>query len=96
MSFRVAILGSRGGFFHARIFHELGHQVCGVLGSSDRTALLGSLELNKQFGINAKPFSNLDDLIHKINPDVISVCTPAEIHFNHLIKILNEKDSSIL
>lgn len=94
MSLRVAILGARGiGFFHARIFNELGHQVCGLLGSSKETADIAANKLNKTYGLNAEPFSSLDSLLTEINPDILSICTPPEFHLEQLIKVLDFEKS---
>lgn len=94
MSLRVAILGARGiGFFHARIFNELGHQVCGLLGSSNETADKAANKLYEAYGLNAAPFSNLDNLLNEINPDILSICTPPEFHLEQLIKVLDFEKS---
>ena len=92
MSFRIAILGSRGiGFFHTRIFHQLGHQICGVLGSSKPTAELAAESLKDAYGIVVKPYSNLNKLLLFENPDVVSICTPPQLHLPQLIKILDKE-----
>ena len=89
MSFRIGILGVRGiGFFHARIFKHLGHQVSAILGSSKLTTEKAVENLKKTYGINAKAFTQLDDLLLKNNPDLLSICTPTQLHFEHLVKIL--------
>ena len=90
MTFQTAILGARGiGFFHARIFQQLGCQVSAVLGSSKLSAEKASSDLNKVYGINAKPFFILDDLILETKPDIISICTPPKFHLEQLIAALN-------
>ena len=86
---RVAILGARGiGKVHARIFHDLGASVCAVLGSSEETASLAAQDLAKLFGIEAKPFYSLGQLLQE-PLDAVSVCTPANMHFEQMLAAFN-------
>jgi len=83
---RIAIFGARGiGKTHARIFHSLGAQVCGVLGSSSESAHEAAAALRDSFGIKAKSYSQLNALIDEAKPDAVSICTPAHLHFDQII-----------
>lgn len=78
---RVAIFGVHGiGRVHARIFQALGTDVCAVLGSIDTTAVSAAQDLSESFGIQARPFSCLEDLLAE-PLDAVSICTPAHLHF---------------
>jgi len=82
---RVAIMGARGiGRVHARIFHELGAEVCAVLGSSEESAARAAEELRSSFGIVPEPFSDVERLLER-PLDAVSICTPPRLHFVHLM-----------
>jgi hypothetical protein len=88
---RVAILGARGiGQVHARLFHSLGADVCAVLGSTMRTSMQVAEQLRKSLGISPMPFDNLEMLIEEAQPNALSICTPAECHFEQILKAFKE------
>ena len=83
---QVAILGARGiGQVHARLFQKSGANVCAILGSTMRTARQAAEGLHQSFGISPKPFDNLEKLIQEAQPDALSICTPAEYHFDQVL-----------
>lgn len=91
---RVAIFGAQGiGHVHARIFKSLGADVCAVLGSSEETALDAANQLEESFGIKAKAFYRLDDLFEETKPDAVSICTPAECHYEAILASLERNIS---
>jgi len=88
---RVAISGARGiGQIHARIFQSLGVDVCAVLGSSQETAMSAAKQLEESFGIKAKPFHRLEELFKESEPDALSICTPAQFHYDAILASLNQ------
>jgi len=88
---QVAILGARGiGQVHVRLFQSLGADVCAILGSTIQTAQQSAELLNQSLGISSKPFDNLDTLIKEARPAAISICTPAEFHFEQILIAFNE------
>ena len=91
MSYRVAILGSRGiGFFHTRIFQQLGNEICGVLGTSPVTVKKAVESLSGTYGILPKTYINLDQLMINEDPDIVSICTPPEYHLDHMKTVLEK------
>jgi predicted dehydrogenase len=68
----------------ARIFSELGAEVCAVLGSSSKTAAAAATELSNSFGIRAKPFHELAPLLDE-SLDAVNICTPPHLHFDQLL-----------
>ena len=46
-------------------------------------------ELKELFGINAKSFTNLENLLSISRPDALSVCTPMDMHFDHILQSLD-------
>ena len=83
---RVAILGARGiGQVHARLFQKSGANVCAIMGSTMQTAQQTAELLNRSLGISPKPFDNLETLIKEAQPVALSICTPAECHFEQIL-----------
>lgn len=83
---RVVILGASGiGQVHARIFNQLGVDVCAILGSSNDSAIKTALMLKNKLNIIVRPFSDLNILLKKIKPDAVSICTPPNLHYEQII-----------
>ncbi len=88
--FRVAILGARGiGGIHAALFDTLGSEICAILGSSMKTTTATSRALGQSIGITPQPFCDFTTLLKKTKPDAVSICTPPELHFEHIITALD-------
>lgn len=87
---KVAILGTNGiGKFHARDFKKEGAEVVAILGTSDES-LKKSLELlESEYGIVAKGYTSLNDLINSEELDAVSVCTPSSFHYDHTKECLS-------
>jgi predicted dehydrogenase len=83
---QVAVLGARGiGQVHARLFQKLGANICAILGSTMATTQKAAEHLHQSLGISPKPFDNLEILIKEAQPDALSICTPAECHFEQIL-----------
>ena len=83
---RVAVLGVSGiGRVHARILHELGADVCAVLGSGEETSVAAAAELARDLGIQAAPFSSIERLLQE-PLDAVSICTPPHLHFTQMLR----------
>ena len=81
---KVAILGATGiGRAHARIYHELGAEVIAVLCSTDHSAAMAAGDLFDSFGVRAKPFSKIEEILAE-PLDAISICTPPALHLQHM------------
>jgi hypothetical protein len=83
---QVAILGARGiGQVHARLFQKSGANICAILGTTNVTAQNTAEHLHQSLGISPRPFDNLEALIKESRPDALSICTPAECHFEQIV-----------
>jgi len=66
-----------------------------------RTVLSGFFDVNnkkaKKAGKkwNSLAFSNIEDMF-KVAPDIVSICTPSEIHFQTLLKVLKYKPKLVI
>jgi len=87
---QVAILGARGiGRVHARIFHELGVDIVAVLGSTEKTAEAVANSINSEYTVSSRPFTNLNILLDEVEPNMVSICTPAELHYDALVSVMD-------
>ena len=90
MEKKVAILGVSGiGKNHARIFHNQGARICAILGSSHESSKKMFEELNRNVCKCQSFFHNIDDLIEQSRPDMLSICTPPETHYELIISAFN-------
>ena len=83
---------SRGynmGDFHAREFHKAGVKVVAIANTSLESAASAAEDLQKEFGINAKPFQSLEALLKQENPDIVVIATPPETHYKNIMLALN-------
>jgi len=79
------IVGAAGiGRHHARIFSSLGINISAILGSSQSTAELTASRLKKDYNIATEAFSKLDDLTDFVDIKSVSICSPTELHLDHL------------
>lgn len=87
---KVAILGARGiGKVHARIFHSLGAEVYGILGTSIKTAAETAEDLYASYGFKPKIFISLEELLSE-PIDAVSICTPPHLHFEQILAAFNK------
>lgn len=87
---QVSILGASGiGKVHARTFQKMGSEVCSILSSSELSGQDTAKELKELFNINAKPFIDLKNLLSTSKPDAVSICTPMDMHFDHILQCLD-------
>lgn len=78
---KVAILGLGSiGEFHAREFHNSGCEVSAILTTSKKSAKEASKKLKDLYGIKARYYFNLEELLSKEKLDAVSICTPSEMH----------------
>jgi hypothetical protein len=88
---RVGILGASGiGKFHAREFKNAGCDVVAILGSSDESVAKTRVMLKDKFGIEVKAYSNLSDMLSKEKLEVISVCSPPQMHYEQVRECLEK------
>jgi hypothetical protein len=89
--FRVAVLGYKGiGKHHIQVLKKLGVIICGILTSSETSGTFATNEIQKEFGIHTKAYTNLDNLIFNSKPQAIHICTPNELHFSNILKAFDK------
>ena len=88
---RLSILGASGiGAVHARNFSKIGVKIVSILSSSRKTGVETSKRLSKLYGIDTDHYTNLSQLINESKPNAISICTPADLHYEQLCMILKK------
>ena len=88
---RVAILGASGiGYVHARLYNKLGAAVTSIMCRSDIKAKQIASDLLNNFGIVAKPFSDINRIFEE-ELDAVSICTPPALHLEQIIAALDRK-----
>ena len=86
---KIAILGASGiGKFHARTFDKLNVEVNSILCSSKVTGKSTSQDLQDSLGLKVNYYDDLDMLLNKSMPDAITICTPNELHYEQILKVL--------
>ena len=86
---RALIIGARRrnqglGEFIARYLHEQGAEICGIVGTSQDSVEQARAHLNKEYGIEAQGFTDLDEAIERSQPNVVVIASPTEVHHQHL------------
>ena len=88
---KIAILGASGiGKFHARTFDKLNVEVNSILCSSKVTGKSTSQDLKDSLGLKVNYYDDLDMLLNKSLPDAVTICTPNELHYEQILKVLNK------
>ncbi|MFH1311217.1 MAG: FAD-dependent oxidoreductase [Nanoarchaeota archaeon] len=78
---RVAVLGAgKIGKYHVKEFSQCGAEVVAILGSTRESSSKTAEELKKEFGINVRPYYKIEEMIKWERLDVVSICTPPELH----------------
>ena len=89
---KIAILGASGiGKFHARTFDKLNVEVNSILSSSKVTGKATSQDLKDSLGLKVNYYDDLDMLLNKSMPDAVTICTPNELHYEQILKVLDKK-----
>jgi len=88
----LAVIGARGiGKYHIREFFTKGANVISILGRTKESSELTAKMLRKNFGINVKPYHNLEEMLQKEKIDAASICTNPETHGYFIKKCLEKR-----
>ena len=80
------IVGSSGiGKAHTREFLNHGMSSVGLLGKVFRKNRVKNLKFDKSLSSKIYNLKNFSD-VRKFKPDIISICSPTSLHFNHISK----------
>lgn len=91
---RVAVVGARRrrsglGEFMARLLHELGTEVAGVVGRTRASAAETAAYLKERYGVATRPYESLPALFRAEGAiDAVAIASPHEAHLGHLREAL--------
>ena len=93
MAYNICIVGATRrhqgtGPFVARTFAELGHEICGVIGTSAASLAETVSMLSNQYDIRTQGYLTLDALLKEQAVDVLAICSPADTHLQYLQQAL--------
>ena len=89
---KIAILGASGiGKFHARNFDKLNVEINSILSTSKVTGKATSQDLKDSLGLTVDYYDNLELLLNKSKPEAVVICTPNELHYEQILKVLDKK-----
>jgi predicted dehydrogenase len=78
---KVAICGASGiGKFHAQWFSQEGCEIVAFLGQTPSSIKATHEKLQSLINFQGKGYTDLEELIRKEKPDIISIATPPETH----------------
>lgn len=78
---RAAVIGAgRIGRHHAKWYARAGCEVAGFVTSSAESVSRRAAELAEECGVVGPGFASVEEMLEEVQPDLVSVCTPAEWH----------------
>ena len=89
MSYKIGIIGAARrhqgtGPYIARTFAALGHEISGILGTSEQSTEQALADLSSHYGIDTQGYTNFGQLIKHHDLDVIVIASPPETHLSYL------------
>ncbi|MBN1636179.1 MAG: Gfo/Idh/MocA family oxidoreductase [Deltaproteobacteria bacterium] len=90
---KVAVIGARRqnngiGAYISRFFHEEGARVVSVMGTTRDTAIAAAAGL-KQFGIQARAYTDISEMIGHEAPDAVVIASPVGLHHEYVLKCID-------
>ena len=84
-------MGASGiGKFHARTFDKLNVEINSILSSSIVKGKATSQNLKDSLGLNVDYYDDLELLLNESKPDAVAICTPNELHYEQILKVLDK------
>jgi hypothetical protein len=89
MSYKIGIIGGARrhqgtGPFIARTFAQLGHEISGIVGTSENSTARAVADLSCQYGITTQGYTCFSDLIDQHALDIIVIASPPGSHLSYL------------
>jgi predicted dehydrogenase len=86
---KAAVVGAAGiGKYHAQWYAAEGCEVTAVVGTTPQSAAEAAENLKSLFGIQARGYHSLDEMLEREAPNCVSVCTPPDSHLEPVLKCL--------
>jgi|TARA_B110000238_G_C16136363_1_gene443912 hypothetical protein len=89
MSYKIGIIGAARrhqgtGPYIARTFANIGHEISGIVGTSERSINQTLTDLSNHYGIDTQGYSNFNQLIESHTLDIIVIASPPGSHLDYL------------
>ncbi len=89
MSYKIGIIGAARrhqgtGPYIAHIFASLGHEISGIVGTSEFSIKRTLTDLSSHYGINTQRYTNFNHLIESHALDIIVIASPPGSHLDYL------------
>lgn len=94
MPYNVAIIGAARrkqgtGPFVAKLFSSLGHNVVGIVGTSDESSQQACVDLHTQYNIRTQAYRDFESLLAKHRVDIVAICSPPSTHLYYLEQVID-------
>lgn len=87
---KVAIIGASGiGKQHAKWFSYEGCDVIAFVGTSENSVSNLENALRNMFNFSGKGYTDTKKMLDVEKPDIIAICTPSELHYEHVMLVLD-------
>ncbi len=88
-AFKCAVIGASGiGKQHAKWYHLEGCRVTAFLGRTPESVAKTQETLKTLFPFEGRGYCDLSEMLQKEKPDIVSVCSPPELHKEHTLAAL--------
>lgn len=93
MNIRIGIIGpgrqNNGiGEYITKYFHYAGADILAVVASSQDSAIMHASKLKNNYGITCIAYSSAKEMFSSETLDAVAICSPAELHLEHLLLAL--------
>lgn len=72
---------------HARIYAKLGIKKISILNRTLESSIESQKKIENTYNIDVKTYKSINDMMVESKPDIISICTPPEYHYEFLTKL---------
>ncbi len=87
---KAAVIGARGiGKHHAKWYALCGCEVVAIVGANEARLGETAKMLHRLFGFNGRTYTDCAEMLRMERPDAVSVCTPHNLHYEHVMLALS-------
>ena len=85
----IAVFGACGfGRFHVREIIKAGCPVLAILGRTKDSVRNTAANIERDYGVKVRPYWDLQEILKNREIGAVSVCTPPELHWEHVARSL--------
>ena len=93
MPYNIGIIGAARrhqgtGAYIARTFHQLGHRISGIVGTSSSSITDATTALANNYGISTHGYTDIEELFNEHKLDIVVISSPPGTHLDYLNKSL--------